>query len=598
MMPGRLLVTYSNSSNYVSTTAEYLESFKKYSTMEVRYAHVTNGAKLDFDLNEFDAIFQSYCVRLPVDNYVSSDYLEKLKSFRGIKMLAAQDEYEDTNKLKSGMKDGGYHVFFTNAAGGMIEKLYPRAEFRNTEFVTVLTGYVPEQFETRARTIIPLRERPIHIGYRCRRLHAYFGRLGFEKFEIGRRMREICIERGIGCDIEWTDDKRLYGEAWYTFIGSCRANLGSETGSNVFDFDGQLRAKYEEMSQARGEPVPFEEFRVYTDPIEAQYDIGQVSPRIFEAAAMRTPLILFSGQYLGIVAPDEHYIELKKDFSNIDEVLERLEDLDELEKMADRAYDRLVGSGEFSYRRFAGVVEDTIRRKAAERDVPLRSPTGRFGPTEFGVELSALKEFREQPTVAPRHPAFFWFQNIAQQNDSAMQELDRLKTYYEGRIVYLNEYLTDQGETAAAEISRLNAYITTQSDIYSKEIRRLNDHIIEQSQLLSQEISRLNKYYPERISELNAQVVAQNEKFARETARLTEYYTDQIAELQANASKAAKRHFDLRGPQPLHPGGRSAMGRLLASSRLRGVARRVMQRLPDRLGQQIKSRVGPLLNRL
>ena len=389
-MQGRLLVAYSNSSNFVSTTADYLESLAKHCKLEVRYAHVTNGAKLDFDLNEFDAVFQNYCVRLPVDNYVSPDYIEQMKSFRGLKMLAAQDEYEDTAKLKAGMQEIGYHVFFTNAAGGMIEQLYPRREFPNTEFVTVLTGYVPEQLETRGRNSMPLRERPIHIGYRCRRLPAYFGRLGFEKFEIGRRMREVCEARGIPHDIEWTDDKRLYGEAWYDFIGSCRANLGSETGSNVFDFDGAIRAKYEKMSAARGAPVPFEEFRVYTDPVEAKYDIGQISPRIFEAAALRTPLILFSGKYFGLISPDEHYIELKKDFSNVDAVLERLNDLDSSgRRWPSRAYDRLVGSGEFSYRRFAGLVEETIRRKAGELGVRTAAAApDSLVPNEFGVQLA------------------------------------------------------------------------------------------------------------------------------------------------------------------------------------------------------------------
>ena len=81
-MMGRLLVAYSNASNFVSTTAEYLDSFASYSDFEVRYVHVTNDAKLDFNLDEFDAVFQSYCVRLPIDNYVSPDYIEKMKSSR------------------------------------------------------------------------------------------------------------------------------------------------------------------------------------------------------------------------------------------------------------------------------------------------------------------------------------------------------------------------------------------------------------------------------------------------------------------------------------------------------------------------------------
>ncbi len=352
-MHRRLLVAYSNSSNYVSTTAEYLESIARHTDLEVRYVHVTQGADIDFDLNEFDAVFQSYCARLPFDNYVSDSYIEKLKSFRGVKLLAVQDEYENFNSLQAAVKAIGYHAVFTNAPASLVERLYPHEQFPNTEFIQVLTGYVPEALERCAGTPISLRERPIHIGYRCRMIPAYYGRLCFEKFEIGRRMREICRARGIPHDIEWSDDKRLYGDAWYEFIGSCRANLGSETGSNVFDFDGSIKATYEKLAAARGGPVPFEEFCVYTDPVEAEFDMGQISPRIFEAAAMHTPLILFSGRYLNLITPDEHYIELKKDFSNVGAVLQRLEDLDGLERMAGRAYQRLVASGDFSYRRFA-----------------------------------------------------------------------------------------------------------------------------------------------------------------------------------------------------------------------------------------------------
>jgi hypothetical protein len=563
-MHGRLLVAYSNASNFVSTTAEYLESLGKYCDLEVRYAHVTNGAKLDFDLNEFDAVFQSYCVRLPVDNYVSSSYIEQMKTFRGIKMLAAQDEYENTDKLKSGMLDIGYDVFFTNASGDMIERLYPRKEFTKTEFITVLTGYVPEAFASRANAP-RLRDRPIHIGYRCRQLPAYYGRLGFEKFEIGRRVREACVARGIPHDIEWTDDKRLYGDAWYDFIGSCRANLGSETGSNVFDFDGALRAKYEELSVARGDAVPFEEFRAYTDPIEARYDIGQVSPRIFEAAAMRTPLILFSGKYLGIIKPDEHYIELKKDFSNIDAVLTRLDDLDALERMAERAYDRLVGSGEFSYRRFAGLVEEAIRRKATERGITLRPPTRRLGPTEFGVQLVGLAEFREMPTATPRNPVFFFYQNLASQNAHLTRELDRLNEYYTERIVYLNDYIREH------------------SDLLTKEIERLNEYYPER-------IAYLNNYIAERVAELNAHIAQQNENFIKEIDRLKAIISDNRARRGAAAV--------LDGTGTVRGAIGSALYRLVTNARMRQLVRLVMARLPDRLGRRIKSRVGPLLDRL
>ena len=60
-MAGRLLVAYDNSTNFVATIAEYLDSFGRFSDWDVRYVHATHGAEIGFDLNEFDAIFQSYC---------------------------------------------------------------------------------------------------------------------------------------------------------------------------------------------------------------------------------------------------------------------------------------------------------------------------------------------------------------------------------------------------------------------------------------------------------------------------------------------------------------------------------------------------------
>ena len=85
------------------------------------------------------------------------------------------------------------------------------------------------------RGYLPLAKRPIVVGYRARALPFRFGHLGQEKIKIGRQMRKLCDERGIRCDIEWTEETRIYGAAWYDFIGRCRAMLGSESGSNIFD---------------------------------------------------------------------------------------------------------------------------------------------------------------------------------------------------------------------------------------------------------------------------------------------------------------------------------------------------------------------------
>ena len=77
-----------------------------------------------------------------------------------------------------------------------------------------------------------------------------------------------------------------------------------------------------------------------------------ISPRIFEAAIFRNLMILFEGKYQSVIEPDRHYIELKKDFSNIEEVIKKAQDPQVYREITDRAYNDLILSEKYSYRLF------------------------------------------------------------------------------------------------------------------------------------------------------------------------------------------------------------------------------------------------------
>lgn len=446
MTKTRLLVAYSNASTHVATTLEYLNSFRLHSSCDVSYLHATHGAEIDFDLNKFDAILHSYCARLCVLGYVSPQYQDALKRFRGVKLLAVQDEYDRTDTLRQSVRDLQFDVVLTCVPDEGREFVYPRAMFPETEFITVLTGYVPATLKARRHSRTPLAQRPVTIGYRGRELPAYYGRLGFDKFEIGRRMREICVARGIAHDIEMTAERRIHGEAWYEFLGNCCATLGTESGCNVFDFDGSLEMRYQALGAERSAAPSYEEFRRYTDPLEDRISMGQVSPRVFEAAAVGTPMVLFSGHYSGVVAPEEHYIELHKDFSNVDAVLDQIGDFDALTAMAERARNDLIASDRYDYRHFVEMVDGIIDRKRAEK----AAPQSRGVPI---VQISPDAEsqpptLKEQPTGAPRDIHVFlyktlYFENERQKHENALQrqEIERLNLVYSKEIVHLRAEL-------------------------------------------------------------------------------------------------------------------------------------------------------------
>ena len=275
---------------------------------------MTHGAWMDFDINDFDVVFQNYCARLCFDGYVSEHYQKALVNFRGLKVIAVQDDYDRTATLHRAIRRLGFHVLLTCIQKEFWPLVYPKSELPGLTIIQVLTGYMPERLLDGRFPATPLAERKIWVAYRGRDIGARYGRLGFEKYEIGRRMIEICVARGVPHDIAMDDASRIYGDDWYKFLGSSRTMLGSESGSNVFDFDGDLEDEIKAFRAAHGRTPTYQEFKHVLDPLEAPFNVGQISPRVFECAAMMTPMILFRGCYSNAIEPDVHYIPWRRTF--------------------------------------------------------------------------------------------------------------------------------------------------------------------------------------------------------------------------------------------------------------------------------------------
>jgi len=417
--PRRLLVAYSMVSTYVPTTLEYLLALNNFTSYEVDYVHVTHGAWLDFDINEYDVVFHNYCARLCFDGYVSPYYEKALMNFRGLKVLAVQDDYDRTATLHQAIRRLGFHVLLTCIQSDFWPLVYPKSELPGLTIIQGLTGYMPERLLERQFRITPLADRGSWVAYRGRDIGAKYGRLGFEKYEIGRRMKEICAARGVPHDIAMDDASRVYGDAWFEFLGSSRTMLGSESGSNAFDFDGRLEQAIKTFAALHGRRPTYQEFKDALDPLEAPFDVGQISPRVFECTATMTPMILFRGRYSNAIQADIHYIPLEKDFSNAEAILARLDDLEYLQGFADRAYRRLVQSGDFGYRALARLIEGTIEQqyplwidphwltyrsrmaqlctlvdRSVDRKIDVEAPRGALGerPTELPLGISEFHE--------------------------------------------------------------------------------------------------------------------------------------------------------------------------------------------------------------
>lgn len=75
-----------------------------------------------------------------------------------------------------------------------------------------------------------------------------------------------------------------------------------------------------------------------------------VSSRHFEAAGTKTVQILTRGRYNDILRPDEHYIPVRADLSDIEFALKKLHDLEFCQRMVDETHDYVISEHTFDHR--------------------------------------------------------------------------------------------------------------------------------------------------------------------------------------------------------------------------------------------------------
>lgn len=468
-MPGRLkvLVLYDDWTAQTAAVYDQLLSFKDFSENEVCYALGTREgvgkegvAEIARLATGFDVIVLHHSVRLYVTHYINEAWAEVLASCAAYKVLFLQDDYERTETTRCWMEKIGFDAFFTVVPEPYWEAVYPRARFPKLEMQQVLTGYVPKWALTR-QPVKPLAQRSRFIGYRAFKLPCYFGDLGREKYRIGVKMREICEARGIAVDIEWDREKRIYGPAWFDFIEDCRATLGTESGSNVFDEDGGIERRISEALK-KDPDLEYEEIhRRFMSGHEGRVKMNQVSPRIFESIALGSALVLFEGDYSGVVRAEEHFIPLKKDFSNVDEVLDKLRDTALLEAMTRRAYKDVIESGRYSYETFIARFDRFLR----ERVKPRAAGGDLFWLTPGGLDLPARPH---RLTHGERHA---WITNMPfSSSENCLRFLAAHGTRFSDKdVAEMDSKINSANEAVAREKERL----MTDFDFFQSEITRL-----------------------------------------------------------------------------------------------------------------------------
>lgn len=347
------------------TVSQTVYEYRKLSKFSIDILNISNG------VGEFSEEFLSNHSAIIIHQTAAYnlDKLERIgrKVFRqygGIKVIMKQDE---------DLMPDAFADFFDKYQVDLLcsiwdvetaTKVY-KSHFRNSgmHLMQSLTGYVPDEYNS---FDIFADDRDIDVGYRGSTRSLLRGRLVYEKWKIGDSFIPYGIEAGLKCDISSDTDDRFTGKSWLDFLMRCKAVLGVESGSDIVGGRGDMRRQYYKYRLLHPNATE-EEILDFVDQFKGEITYRAISPRIFEAAACGALQVLYEGEYQGIIQPYMHYVPLKRDFSNIEEVIDYIKDDDKRKEIVTRAREDLILSGKYSFRKFTEELDEKIEGLIEER---------------------------------------------------------------------------------------------------------------------------------------------------------------------------------------------------------------------------------------
>ena len=350
-----------------TTTHDHLYCFARYLPHRVYYMNLADASlpwyvrAVDFDLIIFHDLF--FCGRWGGRELFSQlcHKVDFLRHSPALKIAVPQDEFIAADQLCEFINDFAIATVFSVTPASEWPKVYRDVDRVKVRFYEVLTGYLEDRTLARIETIVAAKpSRTAAIGYRAGgrnwRQSAWLGRHGILKITIADEVAAGAARYGIATDISTRREDVFMGDDWYRFLARCKYTIGLEGGASLLDWDGTIHAKT--MAYVDAHPdASLEAIEQACFPgLDGTLALFALSPRHLEACATRTCQILIEGAYNGVLEAGRHYIALKRDFSNLDAVLQQVRRDDTRAAITAAAYADIVASGRYTYRAFADYI--------------------------------------------------------------------------------------------------------------------------------------------------------------------------------------------------------------------------------------------------
>lgn len=374
-----LILYVSNQYPMRATLWDQLYCFRRYSDHNCFYLNFTVRRvawylkHVKFDLIIFGTLFLA---TRAADEWFSDprERAQPLKSFEAVKIAFPQDEYLRTGVLADFINEFSLDWIFSLSPKTEWSKIYDRLDMSKVKLSHVLAGYLDdatvERIERLAREGAP---RDIDLGYRTWRAAPNLGRHGFLRQQIAEVFQAEAPKHNLQTDISTRKEDTLWADAWYKFLLRCKYTISVEGGATVLDRDGSIQQKTESYL-AEHPDASFDEVEQACFPgLDGGLRYVAISPRHLEACATRTCQVLVEGEYNSVLVPGRHYLELKRDFSNLEEVLDNIKQDNLRQEITEHAYRDIVASGNYTYRSF---VDQVLRESVPETQRAARENSG------------------------------------------------------------------------------------------------------------------------------------------------------------------------------------------------------------------------------
>lgn len=294
---------------------------------------------LKYDLVILTSTFMGL-INFPWFKRVAADY-SFLSTHCGYIVAMPQDEYQNPlarDKFLKRILVNEIYTIFPEKSG----LLYPLCTMIGVKFSQGFTGYLDQDLIDYSEHKWTNNSRKIKISYRTQPQLFLFGAIGKLKTEIADFFLSIQDSITGVMDISYDSADVKFGNDWYDLLLDSEFVLGALSGSSNIDYTGKLQTQgFEDFVNSD----IYEKF--YPNSIYENSELVAISPRNFESAILGCCQINIVSEYNGILEPWRHYIPLNRDFSNIREVIDAMNNTSLVNEMIRQTRNLVINTKEF-----------------------------------------------------------------------------------------------------------------------------------------------------------------------------------------------------------------------------------------------------------